>query len=265
METSRVLIPTRVDLLGVPVSAINIAQALAVIDGWITAQDPHYICVTPVHSVMDCVSSRDLLMIFESAGLVTPDGMPLVWWLRWHGQTHVERVYGPDLLLAVCQRSLETGWSHYFYGGAPGVPEELSARLQARFPGLKVAGIYSPPYRPLTPAEDEEVCQRIQASQADILWVGLGSPRQEYWMSAHVGKVGSPVLVGVGAAFDFHSGRKRQAPRWIQHSGLEWLFRLVNEPGRLWQRYLLGYPRFVVLAAWQLLRERLKPPAGRAK
>lgn len=250
--------PPTIDLLGVPVSAINMAQALDVIDGWVAARDPHYVCVTSAHPVTESLDKPDLREIFQKAGMVTPDGMPLVWWLRWHGQKHADRVYGPDLLLEVCGRSLEKGYRHYFYGGAPGVPEELAARLAARFPGLQVAGTYSPPFRPLTPEEDAEISMRLRDSRADILWVGISSPRQEYWMSAHVGKVGCPVLIGVGAAFDFHSGRKRQAPRWIQRSGLEWLFRLLNEPRRLWQRYLLGYPRFVVLAARQFIQEQIR-------
>jgi N-acetylglucosaminyldiphosphoundecaprenol N-acetyl-beta-D-mannosaminyltransferase len=249
----------RVDLLGVRISSINMSMALTTIDTWIASCQPAYVCVTPAHSVMDGHDHPDLRTIFNSSGMTTPDGMAVVWWLRWHGQRHVERVYGPDLMLAVCQHSQQKGYRHFFYGGAAGVAGELAQKLQSRFPGLKVAGCFTPPFRLLTPEEDRQVCRQIQDSQADIVWVGLGAPRQEVWMSEHKGRVGAPVLIGVGAAFDFLSGRKTQAPRWIQRSGLEWLFRLVSEPRRLWRRYLLGYPRFVVLAAIQRIREVSHP------
>lgn len=241
----------RLNLLGVHISAINMDQALAAIAGWVKTREPNYVCVTSVHPVMESYDHPELRPILNSSGLTTPDGMPIVWWLRWHGQRHVSRVYGPDLMLAVCQQSLETGYRHYFYGGAPGVAEALASRLQERYPGLQVVGSYSPPYRPLLPDEDQVVVDSISRSGADVVWVGISSPRQEQWMSEHVGKLKVPVLIGVGAAFDFHSGRKRQAPRWVQRSGFEWLFRLVNEPGRLWRRYLLNLPRFVVLVLLQ--------------
>ena len=246
----------RVDLLGVKISAINMPQAVSAIETWISHKQPEYVCVTPAHSVMDCHDNPALRAIYNASGMTTPDGMAVVWWLRWHGQRQVDRVYGPDLLLAVCQRSLETGWRHYFYGGAPGVAADLASSLQTRFSGLQVAGVYSPPFGPVGSDDDQTIAAQIQASQADIVWVGLGAPRQEVWMSDHVGRVGAPVLVGVGAAFDFLSGRKRQAPRVIQRSGFEWLFRLVSEPRRLWRRYVLGYPRFVALVAWQVLTQK---------
>jgi N-acetylglucosaminyldiphosphoundecaprenol N-acetyl-beta-D-mannosaminyltransferase len=241
----------RLNLLGVQISAINMGQALEAIAGWVKSREPHYVCVTSVHPVMESYDNPELRQILNASGLTTPDGMPIVWWLHWQGQHQVSRVYGPDLMLAVCQQSLENGARQYFYGGAPGVADELAARMQVRFPGLQVVGSYSPPFRPLTLEEDQEVGRAIINSGADIVWVGISSPRQEKWMSNHVGKVGAPVLIGVGAAFDFLSGRKRQAPKWIQRSGFEWLFRLVSEPGRLWRRYLLHLPRFVVLVLLQ--------------
>lgn len=243
----------RVNVLGVGVSALSMKLALNTIGGWISQRQQHYVCVTGVHGVME--SQRDPLLrrIHNAAGLVTPDGMPLVWLSRLHGHGHVERVYGPDLLLALCERSLTTGYRHYFYGGAPGVPELLAERLQQRFPELHVAGTFSPPFRPLTTEEDEQIVAAINAAAPDIVWVGLSTPRQEHWMAAHIGRLRAPVLIGVGAAFDFHSGRKRQAPRWIQHSGLEWLFRTMVEPRRLWRRYAVNNPLFVVLVAQQAL------------
>jgi N-acetylglucosaminyldiphosphoundecaprenol N-acetyl-beta-D-mannosaminyltransferase len=156
-------------------------------------------------------------------------------------------------MLAACQRSIEKGYRHFFYGGAPGVAEILATRLHARFPTLQVVGLNTPPFRPLTPAEDRTVVVRINTAQPDIVWVGLSTPKQEHWMASHIGRLQAPVLIGVGAAFDFHAGLKRQAPRWIQRSGLEWLFRLVMEPRRLWRRYLITNPGFL----WQILLQVL--------
>ena len=255
MSNNSDVTPPRVDLLGVNVSAINMSQAIAYIERWIKEQQPHYVCVTPAHAVMDCYDHPDLRSIYNASGMTTPDGMPIVWWLKWHGQPQVERVYGPDLMLEVCRRSQETGWRHYFYGGTPQVVQDLGRRLQARFKNFQIAGIYSPPFRPLSFTEDRMVVEQIISSRADIVWVGLGAPRQEMWMSSHSGLVGAPVLIGVGAAFDFLSGHKQQAPYWIQRSGFEWLFRLVSEPKRLWKRYGLGYPRFVALVGLQVVQE----------
>ncbi len=243
----------KVDILGVNVSAINMSMALEMIENWIKQREPHYICVTTVHGIMESQRNENLRRIHNQAGLVTPDGMPLVWLSRFYGFKHVERVYGPDLMLAVCERSVAMGWKHFFYGGANGVPEQLSNKLQKRFPGLKVVGTYSPPFRPLTPEEDEEVIQMINNANPDIVWVGLSTPKQELWMAEHVGRLTAPVLIGVGAAFDFLSGRKPQAPRWIQRSGFEWLFRLLTEPRRLWKRYLINNPLFVFLVLLQII------------
>ncbi len=195
--------------------------------------------------------TRNLKEIHNLAGLVTPDGMPLVWLAHLAGLAHVKRVYGPDLLLETAKLSLEKGYRHFFYGGGEGVAEKLAARLCQRFPGLPVAGTFTPPFRPLTSAEDEALIDRINASRADIVWVGLSTPKQEYWMAQHCGRLEAPVMVGVGAAFDFHAGLKRQAPRWLQASGLEWLFRLATEPRRLAGRYIRNNPRFVLRVAAQ--------------
>jgi N-acetylglucosaminyldiphosphoundecaprenol N-acetyl-beta-D-mannosaminyltransferase len=243
----------RANILGVGVSVINMVMALHAIEGWIARRESHYICVTGVHGVMESQRDAELRRIHSTAGLVTPDGMPLVWLSRRMGFRHVERVYGPDLLLAVCERSLAWGSCHFFYGGAPGVAETLARRLQSRFPGLRLAGTYSPPFRPLTLEEDQAVVERINAAQPDIVWVGMSTPKQERWMAEHVGRLSASVLVGVGAAFDFHAGLKRQAPRWMQTSGLEWLFRLLVEPRRLWRRYLINNPWFLWLILLQAL------------
>jgi N-acetylglucosaminyldiphosphoundecaprenol N-acetyl-beta-D-mannosaminyltransferase len=240
----------RVDILGVAVSAVNLQQVLASFDEWIARRENAYVCVTPAHSVMDCYRDPELRSIFNASGLTVPDGMSLVWLLRLYGYRKAGRVYGPDLMRAVCERSVEAGWSHLLYGGGPGVPETLKARLEASFPGIRIVGTYSPPFRALTESEDTDIIRRINDLQPDILWLGVSSPKQERWMRDHLGKAQATVMVGVGAAFDFLSGSKRQAPYWIQRSGLEWLFRLFSEPKRLWPRYR-QYPRFV----WLVLRQ----------
>jgi N-acetylglucosaminyldiphosphoundecaprenol N-acetyl-beta-D-mannosaminyltransferase len=251
--------PPRGNILGVEVSAINMEMALDQMAQWIASRQQAYVCVTPAHAVMACYNQPELRRIYNHSGLTTPDGMAIVWLLRWLGHRQVERVYGPDLLLAACERFMERGVRHFFYGAEPGVAERLVARLQAQNPGLVVAGIESPPFRALTAEEDAAVVERIRAASPDIVWVGIGSPRQEMWMAAHLERLHAPVLVGVGAAFDFLSGNKPQAPRWLQRSGLEWLFRLGSEPARLWRRYVLGYPLFVVLVGLQMLGLRKYP------
>lgn len=246
----------RVDLLGVRVSAITLPQALDALDHWITAGIKTYVCVTGVHGVMESRRDPALREIHNAAGLVTPDGMPLVWWTHWCGWRHTGRVYGPDLLLGCCERSRTTGYRHFFYGGQEGVADLLARRLTKRFPWLSVAGTCTPPFRPLSAEEDEQVVHRINEAAPDIVWVGLGTPKQEYWMAEHVGRIEAPVLIGVGAAFDFHAGLKAQAPRWMQRSGLEWLFRLATEPRRLWRRYLQNNPAFVALTLREMWRQR---------
>ena len=245
--------PRRVNILGVGVSAINIAMALEAIEGWIARRSPRYVCVTGVHGVMESQRDEELRRIHNRAGLVTPDGMPLVWLSRLKGLGHVERVYGPHLMLAICERSVSKGYRHFFYGGAEGVPEQLAVVLQNRFPGMQVVGTFSPPFRPLTAEEDEQIVQMINENRPDIVWIGLSTPKQERWMAEHTHRLNAPVLIGVGAAFDFLSGRKPQAPRWMQRAGLEWLFRLLTEPRRLWRRYLVNNPLFVMLVLAQAL------------
>lgn len=238
----------RFDVLGVQVSAIDIPAATDEIGRWIERREPHYVCVTGVHGVMESQADAELLVIHNRSGLTTPDGMPMVWAGKWAGLP-IQRVYGPDLMLALCERAVESGWTSFFYGGAEGVPERLAERLTARFPGLRVAGTYSPPFRPLTPAEDREIVERINAAAPDLVYVGLSTPKQERWMARYIGRLPAAVLIGVGAAFDIHAGVTKQAPPWMQRSGLEWLFRLATEPRRLARRYLTNNPRFV----WRLL------------
>jgi N-acetylglucosaminyldiphosphoundecaprenol N-acetyl-beta-D-mannosaminyltransferase len=243
---------SRYNLLGVHISAINMKQALETIQGWIDQGKKEYVCVVPAHSIMDANQQVELQPIFNQAGMCTPDGMGVVWSLKLAGFRNVSRVYGPDLMLAVSEYSVAKNWSHFYFGGTSGVLDNLVGLLQSRFSGLRVAGVFCPPFRQLTPAEDSQVIEQINASGAEIVWIGIGSPKQEQWMADHRAELNAPVLIGVGAAFDFLSGAKSQAPRWIQRSGLEWLYRFAQEPRRLWKRYI-QYPRFVWLVMAQLL------------
>jgi N-acetylglucosaminyldiphosphoundecaprenol N-acetyl-beta-D-mannosaminyltransferase len=205
---------------------------------------------------MESQHDEQLRRIHNDAGLVTPDGMPLVWLCRLKGQRGVERVYGPDLMLALCARSESVGYRHFFYGASPAVLDALTKRLLGRYQTLIVAGTYSPPFGQLHPSEDDLIVERIKQASPDIVWVGLSTPKQERWMADHVERLGVPVLIGVGAAFDFHSGFKRQAPRWMQRTGLEWFFRLCSEPRRLYRRYLINIPLFVLYLAQDALKLR---------
>jgi N-acetylglucosaminyldiphosphoundecaprenol N-acetyl-beta-D-mannosaminyltransferase len=243
----------RVNILGVGVSAISMATALASIEFWIGSRRRHYVCITGVHGVMESQRDPELRRIHNAAGMVTPDGMPLVWLLWANGHHDAGRVYGPDLMVAVLGRSMERGLRHFFYGSSEATLERLQARLQARFPGLHIAGSYSPPFRPLTATEDAAVVEMINGAHPDVVWVGLSTPKQEHWMAGHRDLIEAPVLIGVGAAFDFHAGVVRQAPRFMQRSGVEWLFRLAMEPRRLWRRYLRNNPAFVLRISGQKL------------
>lgn len=242
----------RFPVVDVRISALTFDLALETIGSWIAGREHHYINVCTTHTVLECHDSPDMARIVNGSGMATPDGMPLVWLGRLRGH-RVERVYGPDLMLALCEQGQARGYRHYFYGGAEGVPEQLATRLQSRFPDMIVTGTYSPPFRALTAVEEREVVTMINAARPDIVWVGLGTPKQDRWVERFRPLLEAPVLIAVGAAFDFHAGRVRQAPRWMQRSGLEWLFRLIQDPRRLWKRYVLGNPRFVFLVARQLL------------
>ena len=206
---------------------------------------------------MTGVEDKQFREITNSATLALPDGMPLVWSARLLGFDQPERVYGPDLFLTLCEKSVDNGYSHFLYGGGTGVPQRLAENLSHRFPGIRIVGCYYPPFRPLTQSEDDRVVKAINESGADILWVGLGAPKQEYWMASHVKRISVPVMVGVGAAFDFHSGTVKQAPPWMQKHGLEWLFRLSQDPKRLWKRYCYYNPLFIYHVTKQIVSQRV--------
>lgn len=245
--------PERVDVLGVHVSAIDMQMALDTIEGWVSDRTPTYVCVTGVHGVMESQRDDHLRQIHNRSGMTTPDGMPLVWCGRRAGASGMERVYGPDLMLGLMERAARHRWRVFFYGSAPGVAEELAENLGRRFPGFVTAGLLSPPYRDLTDDETVQISDQINGASPDLVWVGLSTPKQERWMDRFRPYLDAPVLIGVGAAFDIHAGRLPQAPRWMQDRGLEWLYRLIKEPRRLWKRYLSNNPRFV----WRILT---RPP-----
>jgi len=242
----------RFDVLGTRVDAVDPEGALSRIGQWLAAGEHRYVCLTNVHAVMEAHRDERLRRVHEGAGLAVPDGMPLVWVGRLKGHRTVRRVYGPDLTLQLCEEAARSGYRCFFYGGAPGVAAQLGETFARRFPGLRVVGAEAPPFRPLTAEEDDEAVRRINAATPDLVFVGLGCPKQELWMAAHRERLHAPVLLGVGAAFDFHTGRVRQAPRWIMRSGLEWLFRLSQEPRRLWRRYLVYDARFACHLALEL-------------
>jgi len=240
-------------ILGVRVDATSYAAATSRILQWAEVRRSCYVCCAAVNNIMEARRSLFYGAVMEEASLVTADGMPLVWLLQLLGVPDASRVYGPDLTLAVLAATEQSGVPVGFYGGSDEVLARLLTAMRARFPQLNIAFAEAPPFRPPTAAEDEQVMDALNRSEVRILFVGLGSPKQDLWMQAHRGRVNA-VMLGVGAAFDFLAGVKPQAPRLLQNHGLEWCFRLVTEPRRLWRRYLSQNPRFVLLALAQLLR-----------
>ena len=228
------------------------SDCIQLILSWVLGGESRYACIANVHTIMEAYDSVVFRRLVNNADLVTSDGMPLVWMMRAKGVKRQERVYGPTLMLKVIESAARENVPVGFYGSAPKVLESLVHRMQARYKGLKVAFSCSPDFRPMSLEEDASIIEKINQSGTRILFVGLGCPKQEYWMAEHRGRVNA-VMIGVGAAFDFHSGLKPQAPAWMQRVGLEWLFRLAAEPRRLWKRYLYHNPRFMVLAVGELL------------
>jgi N-acetylglucosaminyldiphosphoundecaprenol N-acetyl-beta-D-mannosaminyltransferase len=246
----------RFDVLGVSLCAMDLRLATAAVLAAVRERRRGYVCVTGVHGVIEAQDDPEFRRILNAAFLDTTDGMPLVWLGRHYVGPAVDRVYGPDLMLALFAATRRGEATHFFYGGAPGVAEELKAKLEARFPGARVVGTFTPPFRPLDAAEEAELAALVAEKKPDLTWIGLSTPKQERFMAEHLGKLDTTVMLGVGAAFDFHSGRVRQAPRWIQRSGCEWLYRLGRDPRRLARRYLVNNPRFLWRIAGQLLGKR---------
>ena len=237
----------RLQVLGVPVSVLTFDQAVATIDGWIARGEHKYVCTLDVHALMESQSAPEVGNIYRSAAMVTPDGMPLVWLQHRSGYRTAERICGPDLMPAVFHHSQERGYRHFLYGSSDTTLSLLQEKLGRKFPGAKIVGSYSPPYRALTREEEREVDRLVNAADPDIVWVGLGAPKQDRWMAAHRGALKAPVLIGVGAAFDILAGRVKRAPRFLQRTGCEWMFRIAQEPRRLSKRYLESNSKFAVM------------------
>ncbi len=246
------------EILGNEISAINYQTAEQEISSWIEKGQESVVCVAAAHLVMEAFHSQQLRQNLNQAAMVTPDGMPLVWLLRFLGFKNVERVYGPALTIRLCKLAAKNGWRVFFLGGLPGQSQQMGQKLQKKFPKLKVVGGIDTPIRPIPEQENLRVIGEINKSQADLVFVGLGCPFQENWMFANRNKLKPAVLIGVGAAFDFITGRVAQAPNWMQRIGLEWLFRLLQNPRKLWKRYLVYNSQFVILVFWAILKNRLK-------
>jgi N-acetylglucosaminyldiphosphoundecaprenol N-acetyl-beta-D-mannosaminyltransferase len=253
-------------VLGTPVSIVSMDRILKLFEHeWIPHRRDRYIVLRDVHGVMRARSDAKLRKAHEASDLTAPDGMPLVWIAKLAGINGITRVAGSDLLSAVCERGVALGWRHYFLGGAPGIAERAIQQLTEKHPGISIVGLSCPPFKPLSVEEDEIICATIRSARPDFVWVGLGTPKQEIWMHEHRGQCGGATLLGVGAAFDFHAGVISRAPKWMQRYGLEWLHRLMQEPKRLWTRYLVLAPMFSFLALSDLLRRRIAIEPGRTR
>ncbi len=247
------------EVLGIPLALTDYTRTLDWIEAAVAARQRAYVCVAAVHTVMESQEDLELREAVLASDFTVPDGQPLVWAMNLLGHHLSSRVYGPDLMERACERAAETGQRFFLYGGRAEALERLRDELPARYPGLTIAGIRHAPFRELTEEEAAEVAAELNAANADVVWVGLGVPLQEKWMNAMRARLEAPVLVGVGAAFDFHAGLKRQAPDGMQRLGLEWAFRLMQEPRRLWRRYLRYNPRFVFGFTRQYLRYLRRP------
>ncbi len=248
----------RVNVLGIGISVLDQARAREFLFDAARNGVRGYVTVTGVHGVNEAQRDHQLRDIFNRALLVTPDGMPMVWMGRLQGHASIRRVYGPDLMLNLCEASVREGFSHFFYGGNPGVAEELKRNFEAKFPGIRIVGTYTPPFRDLNEEEVDQLQTLVREAKPDFFWVGLSTPKQERFMAKYISVLPeAKIFLGVGAAFDFFTGRVKQAPRWMMRSGLEWLFRLCQEPRRLFKRYAINIPLFVIRAIKQLLCKRL--------
>jgi N-acetylglucosaminyldiphosphoundecaprenol N-acetyl-beta-D-mannosaminyltransferase len=250
----RPITPIQIDVLGVGVHAVSLKRSVRMIEAAVRSQSRGFVCVTGVHGVMEAQRDVRFRAILNSSLLTTPDGMPMVWIGRLQGHRRVRRVFGPDLMRLVCSRSVPREITHFLYGGAEGVAEELKERMQASFPGIRIVGTHTPPFRPLSNEEERQLAATIARLKPDIMWIGLSTPKQERFMAEHVHKLATTLMIGVGAAFDYHTGRAQDAPAWVKLSGMQWLHRLSQDPKRLWKRYLINNPLFISKIAWQFLR-----------
>ncbi len=243
----------RVNVLGVGITPLRAEEMMQLMASAIAQNAKGYICVTGVHGVMEAQTDHGLRSIINKSLLTTADGRPTVWvgWLQ--GFRRMTQVTGPDLMLHVCAESARKGYTHFFYGGDVGVAEQLKTNLEQRFPGLRVVGTYTPPFRPLNPEEQKELQELVARLKPDMFWVGLSTPKQERFMDEYLPKLDTKLMIGVGAAFDIHTGRIKDSPDWLQAMGLQWVHRMCQEPRRLWKRYLYNNPRFILRITSQLL------------
>lgn len=240
-------------MLGVGIHAVNLDSAVALIDAAIVSGRRGYVCVTNVHAVMEAQTSDHYKDVLNNSLLTVPDGRPSVWIGRGRGHSQMDQVGGPDLILKVCEMSSRNGYTQFFYGGQPGVAEQLRDEMCRRYPGLRVVGTYTPPFRPLRGEEEEELRVRFARLKPDVTWIGLGAPKQELFMARYLDQLDTTIMIGVGAAFDMHTGRTKDAPQWVKRAGFAWFHRLAQEPRRLWKRYLRTNSGFILAITLQLL------------
>src|SRR5215469_1069311 len=243
----------RANVLGVGVHAIDMTMAIAAIETAIFERRQGYVCLTGVHGIMEAQRSPDLMGIFSMATLVLPDGMPTVWMGQLQGFHEIDRVFGPDLLIAIAGRSALTEYSHFLCGGQVGVAEQLRDALRRRFPTIRIVGTYTPPFRPLTRDEERTLISTVNELTPDFIWVGMSTPKQERFMAEYLPRLNTILMIGVGAAFDFHTGRISDSPEWVKQTGLQWMHRLAQDPRRLWRRYVFNNPPFVWNAVLQFM------------
>jgi N-acetylglucosaminyldiphosphoundecaprenol N-acetyl-beta-D-mannosaminyltransferase len=243
----------KANVLGVGIHALTMRDAVDAIASAVASRQKGYICVAGVHGVMEARRNPSLARVFRDAFLVVPDGMPTVWMGRLQGLS-ITRLFGPDLMLAVLQDERLAQVKHYLYGGCPGVAEQLKLQLTQWYPGLRVIGTFCPPFRPLSADEQSDLFHEIDCLRPDVIWVGLSTPKQEQFMADYISRLATTMMIGVGAAFDFHTGRIADSPPWIKKIGLQWLHRLAQDPRRLWRRYLLNNPSFIWNAILQVLQ-----------
>jgi N-acetylglucosaminyldiphosphoundecaprenol N-acetyl-beta-D-mannosaminyltransferase len=243
----------RVNVLGVGIHAIDMHSAASILEDLIRERTKGYVCLTGVHGIMEAQRKPSLKIIFAGATLILPDGMPTVWMGRLKGFSKMQRVFGPDLMVEIIGRVEFQNCIHFFCGGEPGVAESLRNEMLRRFPWAKITGTYSPPFRPMTLMEEREFALKVRSLQPDIIWVGLSTPKQERFMARYLPMLDTKMMIGVGAAFLFHTGAIQDSPNWIKHAGMQWLHRLLQEPSRLWKRYLLNNPLFIIYAFLQII------------
>ena len=244
--------PPRANVLGVGIHALDKRSAVEFAEACIASGSRGYVCVTGVHGVMEAKRSAGFRKILDRALLVTPDGTPTVWVGKLQNHRRMGRVFGPDFMRDLCASSLKNGYTHFLYGGKPGIAEELRGNLEKWFPGIRVVGTFTPPFGPLNCQEQGELQETIARLAPDIIWVGLSTPKQELFMAQMIDRLNCRLMIGVGAAFDIHTGKLRDAPRWVKKAGLQWLHRVYQEPGRLWKRYLINNSAFLWHLAFQI-------------